>query len=80
MLYAYNYYDKWYRIDYRGISLSRLMFFDGELIDRSMTAAALAERLLTAPQGQRDTNQSISFYNNVLKNFTGRNLLVSGII
>lgn len=74
MLYAYNYYDKWYRIDYRGISLSRLMFFDGELIDRSMTAAALAERLLTAPQGQRDTNQSISFYNNVLKNFTGEDL------
>ena len=74
MLYAYNYYDKWYKIDYRGVSLSRLMFFDGELIDRSMTAAALAERLLTAPQGQRDTNQSISFYNNVLKNFTGEDL------
>ena len=74
MLYAYNYYDKWYKIDYRGVSLSRLMFFDGELIDRSMTAAALAERLLTAPQGQRDTNQSITFYNNVLKNFTGEDL------
>lgn len=74
MLYAYNYYDKWYKIDYRGVSLSRLMFFDGELIDRSMTAAVLAERLLTAPQGQRDTNQSITFYNNVLKNFTGEDL------
>ena len=27
MLYAYNYYDKWYRIDYKGVALSELMFF-----------------------------------------------------
>lgn len=48
--------------------------FDGELIDRSMTAQALTEQLLTAAQGQRDTNQLVTFYNNVLKNFTGENL------
>ena len=50
MLYAYNYYDKWYGIDYSGVSLSSLMFFDGELMDRSMTASVLTDRLLTAPQ------------------------------
>lgn len=49
MLYAYNYYDKWYGIDYSGVSLSSLMFFDGELMDRSMTASVLTDRLLTAP-------------------------------
>ena len=27
MLYAYNYYEKWYRINYRGIMLSELLFF-----------------------------------------------------
>ena len=74
MLYAYNYYDKWYGIDYSGVSLSSLMFFDGELLDRSMTASVLTDRLLTAAQGQRDTNQIITFYNNVLKNFTGEGL------
>ncbi len=50
MLYAYNYYDKWYGIDYSGVSLSSLMFFDGELLDRSMTASVLTGRLLTAAQ------------------------------
>ena len=74
MLYAYNYYDKWYGIDYRGVALSSLMFFDGELIDGSMTSTALTDRLLTAAQGHRDTDQSITFYNNVLKNFTGEGL------
>lgn len=74
MLYAYNYYDKWYGIDYGGVALSSLMFFDGELIDRSMTAQALTEQLLAAAQGQRDTNQLVTFYNKALKNFTGEGM------
>ena len=68
MLYAYNYYDKWYRIDYSGVLLSDLIFFNGEMMSGNMTASRLADQLLSAPAGQRDTHRTIDFYNNVLKN------------
>lgn len=74
MLYAYNYYDKWYRIDYSGVLLSDLMFFDGEMLSEGMTASSLADQLIAAPNGQRDTHRTIDFYNNVLKGHTGKTL------
>lgn len=74
MLYAWNYYDKWYRIDYRGVTLSELLFFHGELISVDMTASMLADRILSVPEGQRDTNRTVTYYNNVLKNYTGQEL------
>ena len=74
MLYAYNYYDKWYRIDYSGVLLSDLIFFNGEMMSGNMTASRLADQLLSAPAGQRDTHRTIDFYNNVLKNYTGKTL------
>lgn len=73
-LYAWNYYDKWYRIDYSGVALSELMFFNGEMLAEGMTASALTDQLLTAPAGQRDTNRTVTYYNNVLKNYTGQGL------
>ena len=74
MLYAYNYYDKWYRIDYKGVALSELMFFTGDILSSGMTASVLTDQLLTAPAGQRDTNRTVTYYNNVLKNYTGQEL------
>ena len=73
-LYAYNYYDKWYGIDYQGVLLSDLMFFRGEVFDREMTVQYLTDQLLSVAKGQRDTNQLVTFYNNVLKNHTGEGL------
>ena len=74
LLYAYNYYDKWYRIDYRGVSLSDLMFFSGELLSEGMTARALTDKLLSAPAAQRETHRTAEFYNSVLKDYTGAGL------
>lgn len=73
-LYAYNYYDKWYRISYGGVYLSELLFFHGDQIAKDMTAETLTDQLLSAPAGQRDTNQAHAFYSSVLKNYTGQEL------
>ena len=73
-LYAYNYYDKWYRISYGGVYLSELLFFHGDQIAKDMTAETLTDQLLSAPAGQRDTNQAHAFYSSVLKNHTGQEL------
>ena len=66
MLYAYNYYDKWYRIDYRGVALSELIFFNGGILPKGMTASVLTGLLLTAPAGQRGTNPAGTPFNTVL--------------
>ena len=71
LLYAYNYFDKWYRLDYNGITLSHLLFFSGERLAEGMTAQTLTELLLSAPVGQRDTHRTVVFYNAVLKDYTG---------
>lgn len=75
LLYGYNYYDKWYHIDFQGVNLSDLIFQNGELLARDMTAAALTEKLLSAPAEQRQTNRTVVFYNNVLQNYTGEPLM-----
>ena len=47
-LYSYNYYDKWYHIDYGGVILSDLMFFGKEVLPEDIDASELTERLLSA--------------------------------
>ncbi len=74
LLYAYNYYDKWYHVDYRGVSLSDLLFFGGELLSQGMTAQAMTDKLLAAPASQRETHRTVVFYNSVLKDYTGESL------
>lgn len=75
LLYGYNYYDKWYRIDYSGVNLSDLLFFNGELIAQGMTAPALSEKLLAVAPDQRETHRTVVFYNQVLKNYTEKPLM-----
>ena len=47
-LYSYNYYDKWYHIDYGGVILSDLMFFGKEVLPEDIDAYVLTESLLSA--------------------------------
>ena len=75
LLYGYNYYDKWYRIDYSGVNLSDLLFFKGELMAKDMTALALSEKLLAAVPDQRETHRTVVFYNQVLKHYTEKSLM-----
>lgn len=74
LLYSYNYYDKWYRIDYRGVNLSDLLYFHGTWIHPDLTALELTEQLLGAESKQRETHQTVSFYNQVLKRYIGEEL------
>ena len=75
LLYGYNYYDKWYRIDFHGVNLSDLLFFNGELMAQDMTPSALSEKLLEATSDQRATHRTVAFYNRVLQDYTGASLM-----
>ena len=75
LIYAYNYFDKWYRIDYRGISLSNLIFFHGSMISPGMNASMLSEKLLAASSNMRETHRTVTFYNSVLQDYTEKPLM-----
>lgn len=75
LLYGYNYFDKWYRIDYKGVKLSDLIFFCGGLIAPDMTSEMLCEKLLSVSSVQRETHKTVDFYNSVLQNYTGKPLM-----
>lgn len=74
-LYAYNYFDKWYGIDYKGVMLSDIMFFNPSSVNRKMTTKTLCEKLLSASAAQRETHRTVDFYNLVLMNYTGKSLM-----
>ena len=58
-LYSYNYYDKWYHIDYGGVILSDLMFFGKEVLPEDIDAYVLTESLLSASADWRATKQTV---------------------
>lgn len=74
ILYSYNYYNKWYGINYRGVDLSDLLFFRGNQLAEGLSTVNLTHLLLTAPSEQRETHRTVVFYNNALKNHIGQSL------
>ena len=74
-LYAFNYYNKWYNINFNGVNLSDLIFFNGELLNQNMTREKLTNQLLSASQTLRGTASTYDFYQQVLKPYTGKEMM-----
>lgn len=74
-LYAFNYYDKWYNIDFDGVTLSDLMFFNGTMLTETMTSDYLTSRVFEAGTSLRNVGNTQNFYSNVLQSLTGRNMM-----
>ncbi len=76
ILYAYNYYDKWYHINFGGIILSDMMYFSGTIFSPEMTADQLTKDLIGAGLNDRKTESNYVYYTNVLqKKYTGKELM-----
>lgn len=74
LLYAYNYYDKWYHIDLDGVKISDLLFFNGTDINQNMTTEYLIQSLYQVAQDRRATNNTHTFYSNVLQPQIGKGM------
>ena len=74
-LYAFNYYDKWYHINFGGVNLSDMMFFNGGLIASDMTREELTSQLLSSAQNLRATGSTYDFYQKVLQKYTGKEMM-----
>ncbi len=66
-LYAYNYYEKWYHLDLDGIKLSDFLFFNGTKISSSLNTNYLITSVLNTSESNRATNNTVNFYNAILK-------------
>ena len=75
LLYAYNYYDKWYNINLESVSLSNLLFFKGTVFGKELTTKYLIDSLNNATSANRDTNATYSYYNSALQSKTGKTFI-----
>ena len=74
-LYGYNYIDKWYHIEFGGVVLSDVLYFNGTVFSEDFTADYLTEKVLSVGQGLRATNRTQDFYSNVLQSETGKGMM-----
>lgn len=75
LMYAYNYYDKWYRVNFDGISLSDVLFFDGKIFSSKMTSEQMVQDLLSTAEKNRYPEGNYSYYTNVMKKYLNQDLM-----
>jgi len=68
ILYAYNYYYRWYNFEIGGTKVSDLMFFEGKTYKDTMTIDNLTNEVLTGNMG---VNVTDSFFKANLAKYTG---------
>ena len=75
-LYAYNYYEKWYRIDLDGIKVSDLLFFSGRYFHQDLNPTYLINSVVNTNTNtnNRATNNTVSFYNSFIQGKTTMSL------
>ncbi len=68
MIYAYNYYNRWYGFEIGGAKVSDIMLFDGKMYSDTMTFYNVVREVLSGNMNPGNTN---TFYANSLKKYTG---------
>ncbi len=72
ILYAYNYYHRWYQFEIGGAKVSDILFYEGKMYKDSMTIDNLTDEVLT---GNLNTNATHTFFANSLSKYTGSSAL-----
>ncbi len=67
ILYAYNYFHRWYNFEIGGAKVSDLLLFEGKMYKETMTIDNLTNEVLT---GNLGTNATHTFYTNSIKKYT----------
>ena len=68
MIYAYNYYDRWYDFEIGGAKVSDIILFEGKMYSDSMTFYNVVKEVFT---GNLNPGSTDGFYVNCLKKYTG---------
>ena len=68
IIYAYNYYERWYGFEIGGAKVSDIILFEGKMYSDTMTFYNVVKEVLGGNLNPGNTDQ---FYNNSLKKYTG---------
>lgn len=71
MLYAYNYYMRWYNFDIGEFNIADMIMFKGDIFSDIMTFESLADTLLSNPGDTMRTGATDEYYNKYLSAYTG---------
>ena len=68
MIYAYNYYQRWYGFEIGGARVSDILLFEGKMYSNAMTLYNVANEVLV---GNLNPGGTDGFYTSCLKKYTG---------
>ncbi|MCI9017052.1 MAG: hypothetical protein HFJ53_07830, partial [Clostridia bacterium] len=68
MIYAYNYYQRWYGFEIGGAKISDIILFEGNMYSDTMTLYNVVNEVFI---GNLNPGNTDNFYNNCLKKYTG---------
>lgn len=71
LLYAYNYFERWYDFDIEQFNIADMTMFKGDIFSDTMTLDALCDVLLSNPATTMRTGATHEFYKNYLSSYTG---------
>lgn len=75
LLYTYNYFEKWYKIDIGGIRISDLLYFNSDSrVNPVYDIKKLTEKMLSVDENSRKTEKTADFYDNAIKLQTNKSL------
>lgn len=72
ILYAYNYYNRWYSFDIKGTEVSDIILFEGNMYSNSMTFDNVVGEVIS---GNLNPGGTDGFYSNSLRKYTGSSTL-----
>lgn len=73
IIYAYNYFDRFYNIEIGGINIRDIVFFNGKVFNKELNAVNMTKNLLLK-ETNRLTTGAYSYYTNYIKNFTEKDI------
>lgn len=71
MLYAYNYYMRWYNFDIGRFNVADMLMFKGEIFGNMLTFDALTDTLFSNPGSTMNAAATDSYYSSYLSVYTG---------
>ncbi|MCI9016461.1 MAG: hypothetical protein HFJ53_04800, partial [Clostridia bacterium] len=69
IIYAYNYYKKWYTIEIGNVKVDDIILFQGSLFDNNMTTMNMIDEVIKQ-NSNRNTNSTHNFYSSNISKYT----------
>jgi len=74
ILYAYNYYDRFYNFEIGGLNIRDVVFFDGRIFSDNFNAINMTNNVFNTAANNRATNRANNFFSDYITPLTGKGI------